>query len=117
MDSLIQIQSTLRTPVLFLLSVTFWIEMIVLYLPDLKQKSLGKERRVSKFSQNDASTAQHGEIQTFWWRHKWNDADDDDVKSDFGLSTGLLSNNVMYKYKPLIIIDLVLHIVSPDDSG
>ena len=117
MDSLIQIQSTLRTPVLFLLSLTFWIEMIVLYLPDLKQKSLGKERRVSKFSQNDASTAQHGEIQTFWWRHKWNDADDDDVKSDFGLSTGLLSNNVMYKYKPLIIIDLVLHIVSPDDSG
>ena len=117
MDSLIQIQSTLRTPVLFLLSITFWIEMIVLYLPDLKQKSLGKERRVSKFSQNDASTAQHGEIQTFWWRHKWNDADDDDVKSDFGLSTGLLSNNVMYKYKPLIIIDLVLHIVSPDDSG
>ena len=66
MDSLIQIQSTLRTPVLFLLSVTFWIEMIVLYLPDLKQKSLGKERRVSKFSQIfDASTAQHGEIQTF----------------------------------------------------
>ena len=117
MDSLIQIQSTLRTPVLFLLSLTFWIEMIVLYLPDLKQKSLGKERRVSKFSQNDASTAQHGEIQTFWWRHKWNDADDDDVKSYFGLSTGLLSNNVMYKYKPLIIIDLVLHIVSPDDSG
>ena len=117
MDSLIQIQSTLRTPVLFLLSLSFWIEMIVLYLPDLKQKSLGKERRVSKFSQNDASTAQHGEIQTFWWRHKWNDADDDDVKSDFGLSTGLLSNNVMYKYKPLIIIDLVLHIVSPDDSG
>ena len=91
--------------------------MIVLYLPDLRQKSLGQERRVSKFSQNDASTAQHGEIQTFWWRHKWNDADDDDVKSDFGLSTGLLSNNVMYKYKPLIIIDLVLHIVSPDDSG
>ena len=90
--------------------------MIVLYLPDLRQKSLGQERRVSNFPQIfDASTAQHGEIQTFWWRHKWND--DDDVKSDFGLSTGLLSNNVMYKYKPLIIIDLVLHIVSPDDSG
>ena len=105
---------------MFLLSVTFWIEMIVLYLPDLKQKSLGQERRVSKFSQIfDASTAQHGEIQTFWWRHKWNDDDydDGDVKSDFGLSTGLLSNNAMYKYKPFIIIDLVLHIVSPDDSG
>ena len=75
---------------------------------------------MSKFSQIfDASTAQHSEIQTFWWRHKWNDDDDDDddVKSDFGLSTGLLSNNVMYKYKPFIIIDLVLHIVSPDDSG
>ena len=105
---------------MFLLSVTFWIEMIVLYLPDLKQKSLGQERRVSKFSQIfDASTAQHGEIQTFWWRHKWNDGD---VKSDFGLSIGLLSNNAMYKYKlgnkvkPLIIIDLVLHIVLPDDS-
>ena len=84
--------------------------MIVLYLPDLRQKSLGQERRVSKFSQIfDASTAQHGEIQTFWWRHKWNDDDydDDDVKSDFGLSTGLLSNNAMYKYKPFIIIHLV----------
>ena len=90
--------------------------MIVLYLPDLRQKSLGQERRVSNFPQIfDASTAQHGEIQTFWWRHKWND--DDDVKSDFGLSTGLLSNNAMYKHKPFIIIDLVLHIVSPDDSG
>ena len=99
---------------MFLLSVTFWIEMIVLYLPDLKQKSLGQERRVSKFSQIfDASTAQHGEIQTFWWRHKWSD----DMKSDFGLSTGLFSNNAKYKYKPFIIIDLVLHIVSPDDSG
>ena len=66
MDSLIQIQSTLRTPVLFLLSLTFWIEMIVLYLPDLRQKSLGQERRVSNFPQIfDASTAQHGEIQTF----------------------------------------------------